>query len=85
MTKDEIVRGNLDLLSEFMRYAFEHPEILDEIPRGAEVVILPENDPELYRENFRMLEDRQGQGMPCAVFRMERPKPAVPCLEHVVV
>lgn len=40
MNKEETVRKNLDLLDEFMKYAFEHPQVLDQIPSGAELVIL---------------------------------------------
>jgi hypothetical protein len=32
MKRESVVRKNLDLPDEFMKYAFEHPEILDEIP-----------------------------------------------------
>lgn len=46
MTKDTIVRRNLELLEEFHRYGFEHPEIFDQIPKDAHLIILPENDPE---------------------------------------
>ena len=41
MTKEEAVRKNLDLLNEFMKYAFDSPQVLDQIPAGAEVIILP--------------------------------------------
>ena len=32
MTQDEMVNQNLDLLSDFMNVAFDHPDILDQIP-----------------------------------------------------
>jgi hypothetical protein len=41
MKRESVVRKNLDLLDEFMKYAFDHPEILDEIPRDQTLVILP--------------------------------------------
>lgn len=41
ITRDKIIQKNLDLLNEFMKYAFEHPEVLDKIPPEAELVILP--------------------------------------------
>ena len=83
-TKDHMVRGNLDLLSEFMRYAFDHPDILDEIPPDAEVVFLPGDNWALCAENMRMLERDDGSKRPYVVFRMERPKTVVPRLERVV-
>ncbi|OPX25523.1 MAG: hypothetical protein B1H02_01270 [Candidatus Latescibacteria bacterium 4484_107] len=81
MTKDEVVRGNLDLLSEFMRYAFDHPDILDEISPEAELVLLPEDDPGLCAENMRMLEKSEGAERPHVVFRMKKPQVVVPRLE----
>ena len=84
MTKDEVVRGNLDLLSEFMRYAFDHPDILDEIPPDAEVMFLPEDDPALCAENMQMLEKGDRARRPHVVFRMEKPRIAVPHLEREV-
>ena len=54
MKKEDITRKNLDLLNEFMKYAFDHPKILEEIPTGAELIILPSDDPDLIRENKNM-------------------------------
>ena len=47
MTKDVAIKKNLDLLNEFMKYSFNNPEVLENIPPDAEVIILPINDPEL--------------------------------------
>ena len=44
MTQDEIIRKNLDLHAEWMKYVFEHPDVLDRIPKGAVLVILPEDE-----------------------------------------
>lgn len=38
-----------------MRYAFDHPEILDEIPRDASLVILPEGNSSQEKENRKIL------------------------------
>src|SRR3989304_1240226 len=42
MTRDEAIRKNLDLHAEWMKYTFENPDILDKIPKGAALEILPE-------------------------------------------
>jgi hypothetical protein len=44
-TRDEITGKKLDLLNEFMRFAFETPDILEQIPPGTGLIILPENAP----------------------------------------
>jgi Family of unknown function (DUF5647) len=55
MKRESVVRKNLDLLDEFMKYAFDHPEILDTIPRDRTLVVLPEGDPALERQNRKTL------------------------------
>jgi hypothetical protein len=40
MKKELAVKKNLDLLNEFMKYAFENPEISERIPSEAELIIL---------------------------------------------
>lgn len=62
MKKENLVRKNLDLLDEFMKYAFDRPDILEEIPRDASLVIFPEGDSSLERENRKMLNRLKAQG-----------------------
>ena len=54
MEKDDLAKRNLDLLDDFMRYAFDHPAILEQIPRDVQIVILPMDDPELTAQNRQM-------------------------------
>ena len=81
MTRDEVVRKNLDLLNEFMQCPFETPDILDQIPPGAELIILPENDAELSQANQETLEGLRRQGKPCIVVHLRKPERIPPRLE----
>jgi len=83
MKKEEMAKKNLDLLAEFMKYAFDNPDILDQIPPHARLIILPENDPELYKENMKLVQSCRKESAPIVVFRMELPKPVIPHLEEV--
>jgi len=78
MTKDQILKGNLDLLNEFMKIAFDHPDILDKIPYEAELVILPENDPELYKANLKIKQSLKKRGEKFVVVRMKKPEKIPP-------
>jgi hypothetical protein len=51
-SENTVTDKNFILSLEFERYVLEHPEILGEIPDGAEVVLLPKDDPELYQANL---------------------------------
>ncbi|MBI3000511.1 MAG: hypothetical protein HYY46_18965 [Deltaproteobacteria bacterium] len=70
MNKESIVKKNLNLLDEFMKYAFDHPAILDEIPRDATLVILPEDDPSLERENRKLLRRLKAKGEEAVAMRV---------------
>jgi len=83
MAKNEIIKKNLDLHSEWMKYVFEHPEVLDRIPKGAVLVILPEDDEVLYNENYRVLEKNKTKGMPVFVVTMKTPKSQISNIEVV--
>lgn len=74
MIKEESVKKNLDLHAEWLRYVFENPDVLDSIPKGAVLVILPEDDPELYAENSKVIADSHSKGIPVVVVRMKTPK-----------
>lgn len=50
--RETIIEKNTTLSFEFERYMLEHPTILERIPNGAEVVLLPKDDPELYHLNL---------------------------------
>ena len=78
MKQEQIVRKNLDLLKEFMKYAFEHEDILEKIGKGKELIILPENDDELLKANQRILDDCRKKGRPYVAFRMRIPERVVP-------
>lgn len=81
MKKADAMRKNLDLLNEFMKYAFDHPQILDKIPSGAEVVILPLNDSDLMRENKKIAEDHSKAGKQVVLIKFRTPELVAPELE----
>jgi len=81
MNKDLAVKKNLDLLNELMKYAFENPEVLEKIPLGAELVILPIGDQELYEYNRKIADEMFIQGKIIVLVKMKRPDPLVPELE----
>ena len=74
MKRESVVRKNLDLLDEFMKYAFDHPEILDTIPRDQTLVILPEGDPALERQNRKTLRHLKATGEKVVTIRLKATK-----------
>ena len=83
MTRDEIIRKNLDLHAEWMKYVFEHQDVLDRMPKGAILVLLPEDDKEIYDENYKVLKENKEKGIPVFVVTMKTPKPQITNIEVI--
>jgi hypothetical protein len=83
MRRETAIKENLDLLDTFMKYAFDHPEILDEIPPDAELVILPKGDPELYEANKRLAESLSKEGKKVVVVNLQKPRIPKPKIAHL--
>jgi hypothetical protein len=78
MKKDLAVRKNLDLLNEFMKYAFENPKVLEEIPPKAELIILPIDAPELYEYNKKAADKMMSKGGKIVFVEMKKPEMPFP-------
>lgn len=59
MRKEDLFRKNHLLGVEFDRYLLEHPELMEQIPEGAEIIFLPEDDPDLLQENLKIVKDKK--------------------------
>jgi hypothetical protein len=73
MNSDELFQKNVNLSLEFSRYLFEHPEIEDKIPRGAQIVLLPEFDEELKDSNLKIARQQRQEGQPVVYVRIKEP------------
>ena len=83
MKKDLAIKKNLDLLSEFMKYAFENPEVLERIPPEAELIILPIDDLELSEYNRRTADKILALGKKVVFAKMKKPEISIPELEFI--
>ena len=75
MIETELFRKNLRLSKEFDLYLMEHPEVAAEIPEGALIVLLPEEDAELRRQNQEMAAARRVAGQPIVYVRLGKLAP----------
>lgn len=65
-----VVERNAQLTGDFMHYVLDHPKILDALPDKFELVILPEDDPELRRYNLDLLDAFGSEGRPIVFVRL---------------
>jgi len=53
MRDSNLIEKNMELSFEFARYLLAHLEMDEKIPKGAQVVLLPDYDEKLRRFNLR--------------------------------
>lgn len=70
-----MIRKNLLLGMEFDKYLIEHPALIEKIPQGAYVVLLPEDDSDLFKANMRLARKRLKEGEKVVFVRVEKLAP----------
>ncbi|MFH1635488.1 MAG: DUF5647 family protein [Chloroflexota bacterium] len=68
---DKVVERNILLTGEFMHYLLARPHIFDSLPDEFELVILPQDDPELSMYNIKLLDAFTNEGKPVVIVRMK--------------
>ena len=69
--KTNIAERNLTLLGQLMEYLLDHPKVFDLLPDDFELVILPEDDPEIILYNLDLLNTFGRQGKPVVLARVK--------------
>ena len=59
---NNIVERNITLTGEIMRYLLDNPQVFESLPDNFELVILPENDPEMVMYNLSLLDKFGSEG-----------------------
>jgi hypothetical protein len=72
MKEIEFRDKNISLSIEFSKYIFEHPELEDKIPKGAQVVLLPEYDKKSFEYNLMIAAEQHEEGQPVVYVRIKR-------------
>lgn len=66
---------NLDLFSRFMQEAVRDVTLIEAIPKGANLILLPDDDPDLAALNQSMADRLVAKGEPVHLVRMAAAKP----------
>ena len=79
-TPPDVVERNISLVGQITQYLLDHPELFASLPDEFELVVLPEDDPEIRQHNLELL-DEVGTSKPSVFARghaqqdAERPRP----------
>lgn len=66
----DVVERNLALSAELMRYMLNQPQVFHALPDQFELVILPEDDPEMSRYNLDLLDRYGSEGRAVVIVRL---------------
>ncbi len=66
-----VVERNITLTGEIMRYLLNHPTVFESLPENFELVILPEDDPEMRLYNLDLLDTYGSGGKPIVFARLQ--------------
>ena len=69
--KNEVVERNTRLTSQIVKYILNNPKMLDALPEKFELVLLPEDDPEVRQLNLDLLDKYGSEGKPIVFARIK--------------
>jgi hypothetical protein len=72
MTDKEFFDKTLTLSFEFSRYIIGHPEVEEQIPKGALVVLILEDDPDFNRRAIELAQSKKEENQPVVIVRIQR-------------
>ena len=75
MTEQELFTKNLKLSTEFDLYVLEHPEVAEQIPDNALILLLPDEDPELCARNLALAQSHREPDQPVVHIHVEKIAP----------
>jgi hypothetical protein len=81
------VERNLRLTEKIMRFLFANPDVFRSLPDRFELVILPDDDPEIRSYNLDLLDRYGSEGKPVVFARMKAhtDDPAEPSVPSIFV
>ena len=71
MNREELFKKNTLMGTEFSKYILKHPEYAELLPQKANIVLLPLNDDELYKENLRLAEQFKDEDISVVIIEVE--------------
>jgi hypothetical protein len=77
-TPPDVVERNLKLTGEIMRYLLDNPQIFNSLPDNFELVILPDDDPDMRLYNLDLLDKYGSEGKPVVFARVQSKAAHIP-------
>jgi hypothetical protein len=68
---EDAVKRNITLTGKLMNYLLKRPQIFDSLPDNFELIILPDDDPEMRQYNLELLDSYAREDKPLVFVRMK--------------
>jgi hypothetical protein len=65
-----VVERNISLSVKIMRFLMDNPQVFDALPEEFELVILPDDDPDIRQYNLELLDKYGSEGKPVVFARI---------------
>ena len=72
MNEKEFFDKSLTLSFEFSRYIIAHPEVEEQVPKGALVVLILEDDPDFNQRAKELAQTKREPNQPLVIVRVQR-------------
>ena len=73
-SSESVVERNLALTRQVMQYLLDRPQVFEVLPAHFELVLLPDDDPEMRRYNLDLLDKFESQKQPIVFARIKSQK-----------
>jgi hypothetical protein len=70
-SSEGIVERNISLSGEIMQFLIENPQVFNSLPDDFELVILPDDDPEIRQYNLDLIDKYGSEGRPIVFARVK--------------
>lgn len=67
----DVVERNIALVGQIMQYLLDHPDVFESLPDDFELVVLPEDDPEMRLYNLELLDSYSNATKPIVFARTQ--------------
>ena len=71
ITPSNVVERNISLVKEITRYLLDNPQLFSALPDKFELIVLPEDDPEMRLYNLDLLDKYGSEGKPIVFARIK--------------
>lgn len=78
----DVVKRNIVLTGKLMHYLLEQPQLFNSLPENFELVILPDDDPEIRSYNLKLIDTYGSEGKPIVFARIKSSQESA--LNHIV-